>query len=178
MKHLLVITMSAALLSTVVPAGVAVAQQDDHLTCYKIKDSTKFTAEADFSSLNQDPPFPLEPGCKIKGKAKQFCVPADKDNVQNSTAPGPDPNYAVETAGQTLTNDFICYKVKCPKPSAPIADTEVTDQFDTRTLSKFKVKTICTPAVKTCGGAQAPQCNGVCPFNDPCVDGGGFCFCF
>ncbi|TFH25602.1 MAG: hypothetical protein E4H03_00280 [Myxococcales bacterium] len=176
MKRLIVTMMSFIFLATVMPASVAMAQ-NDHLSCYKIKDSTKFSALADLSTLVQDPPFPPAAGCKIAGKAKQFCVPVDKNNVQESDAPGPDPNYFIETAGQTLTNDFICYKVKCPKLTAPISDTEVTDQFDTRVLTKFKSSTICTPAVKTCGGSEAPQCNGVCPFGDPCIDMGGTCGC-
>lgn len=178
MNRLIVTMMGCVFLATAMPASVAIAQQNDHLQCYKIKDSTKFTALADLSTASQDPPFPLALGCKIAGKAKQFCVPVDKDNVQESTAPGPDPNYFVASAGQFLQNDFICYKVKCPKPPVAISDTEVTDQFDTRVLTKFKTSMVCTPAVKTCGGSQAPQCNGVCPFDDPCVDSGGVCVCF
>ena len=42
--------------------------------------------------------------------------------------------------------DRICYDVKCPK--VIIDDQEVTDQFGTRTLTKFKAKMVCTPAVK------------------------------
>jgi hypothetical protein len=29
-----------------------------------------------------------------------------------------------------------------------------------------------------CGDAVAPTSNGTCPFDDPCVSGGDFCFCF
>jgi hypothetical protein len=43
--------------------------------------------------------------------------------------------------------DRVCYKVRCP-PGVDVADQLVTDQFGSRTLSRFKVSMVCTPAVK------------------------------
>jgi len=95
------------------------------------------------------PQFNVEPGCKI-GKAKFFCVPATKTFVSandKATKPptpigAPLPVYAPDS-----TVDRICYKAKCPEPVVP-PDSNVTDQFGNRTLTKFKTKMICTPAVK------------------------------
>lgn len=148
------------------------AQPFDHLKCYRAKDSVKFDGVLNLIP-EQQPPFSLESGCKVKIKAKEFCVAVQKE-VVDTDAPGPGAPYP--TDGIPLERDYICYKVKCPKSEVP--DTEVADQFATRTLSKFKAKKICVPAVKTCAGSEAPECNGVCPFNDPCVDFGGFCGCF
>jgi hypothetical protein len=41
--------------------------------------------------------------------------------------------------------DRICYKVKCPNHPT---NQSVTDQFGTRTLSKFKASLVCTPAFR------------------------------
>jgi len=152
-------------------AGAANAQTYDHLKCYKVKDSAKAKAIVDLTP-EQIPPFQVGPGCKMVVKGKEFCVPADKF-VVDTDAPGQAP---YPTDGVVLQRDYICYKVKCPKVDTP--DTEVSDQFATRTMSKFKVSKLCVPAVKTCQGSEAPTCGGVCPFGDPCVDSGGTCICF
>ena len=61
------------------------AQTYDHLKCYKVKDGQKFKAAiVDLAPLD-DPPFTLEAGCKLKGKAKKLCVPVDK-TVQETDA--------------------------------------------------------------------------------------------
>jgi len=121
------------------------AQVPDHLKCYKIKDPVKLEAVVNLDSRQ----FGFEAGCQVK-PAKMFCVPATKtliSAVDKATGlpitllpiTGPDPG------------DRVCYKVKCPEPFPP--DTQVSDQFGTRTVTKFKAFMLCAPAVK--GGVPA-----------------------
>ncbi len=117
---------------------------NDHLKCYKAKDGNKFKeAIADLVPL-QDPPFPVKPGCKIKLKGKQVCIPVSK-TLNSTSAPAP-----LGLTGLDLVNDYICYKVKCDKQELP--DLVVSDQFGSRTIEKLKaVKWLCAPAVKGAG---------------------------
>jgi len=143
------IALGAAAIAVVLAFGLTMAhaQVADHLKCYKIKDPVKLAAVVDLDS----PQFGLEAGCKVTS-AKMFCVPATKtviSAVDKATGlpitplpvTGPDPG------------DRICYKVKCPEPFPP--DTQATDQFGTRTLTKFKPFMLCAPAVK--GGVPLPR---------------------
>jgi hypothetical protein len=114
------------------------AQPFDHLKCYKVKDPHKFEATADLVPRD-DPPFAVEPGCRVKVTGKKLCVPVDKQLLA-TTAP------VVEFPTAEASSDYLCYKVKCPKGAVP--DLEVTDQFGTRTVSGLRAKEICTPAVK------------------------------
>src|ERR1700720_1597383 len=114
----LAVLLGAALAST------AHGQVFDHLKCMKMTDTLRLRATADFATL--DPQFSGQ-GCLIT-KAKYLCVPATKSNVQPPEAAPLDIN------GQQLQNSFICYKAKCPVTAA---DTAVSDQFGSRTLSRF-----------------------------------------
>jgi hypothetical protein len=120
--------------------SAAHAQVPDHLKCYKIKDPVKLAAIVDLDS----PQFGLEAGCQVK-PAKMFCVPATKTVVSALDKATDLPITPLPISGPD-PGDRICYKVKCPEPFPP--DTEVTDQFGTRTLVKFKTQMLCTPAVK------------------------------
>jgi hypothetical protein len=115
--------------------GGACANQGDHLQCFQIKDTQSFKGTLDLDTAQ----FGLAPGCKAKLKGALFCAPADK-RVLSATAP------AVPFVGQTLTDDRICYHVKCPRPTIP--DTVVTDQFGTRVVKFSKTYYFCTPARK------------------------------
>ncbi|RMF19530.1 MAG: hypothetical protein D6760_13015, partial [Deltaproteobacteria bacterium] len=114
----------------------------DHMKCYKVKDQAKFLAEVDLNALQSE--FGLE-HCVVKGKAKLFCVPVDKD-VTTYTDKSKDGIPPVSYNGPEYTNDRICYKIKCPPPT--INPLQVTDQFGTRNLEKFKPLMLCAPAVK------------------------------
>lgn len=66
----------ASLLIALLPCSAA-AQLFDHLECYKVKDERTFQyAYADLQALQTR--FGLE-NCKIKGRATNFCVPADEE---------------------------------------------------------------------------------------------------
>ena len=179
----------------VLSAAAADAQPTfDHLKCHKIKDPHKLKGTFDPSPALQ-PAF-ADQGCKI-GRGKLFCAPVEKNNVQTKPAP-----QFPALGGQDLTNDFICYKIKCP--SFP-PDTAVTDQFASRTLFKMKAQLLCVPAVKgdattttttttvtvmttttsttttlpnTCQSSTPPQCGGPCPNpDDKCVPVPGTTIC-
>jgi hypothetical protein len=118
------------------------AQLFDHLKCYKVKDEAKFTVDVNLEALQAE--FGMEQ-CAVKGKGKLFCVPTDKtpSNFVDKSKEGIPP---VPFAGQQQTEDRICYKMKCPK--VEIDPLQVTDQFGTRNLAKFKPSLLCTPAIK------------------------------
>ncbi|MEO7589845.1 MAG: phage tail protein, partial [Byssovorax sp.] len=113
---------------------------NDHLECYQVKDPLALTAVVDLAS----PQFGLDPGCKVS-KAKYFCAPAKK-TVISATAKKV-PIVPLPITGPDA-GDRVCYKVKCPLPATAIPDQVITDQFGTRTVSKFKASYLCTPAVK------------------------------
>jgi hypothetical protein len=118
-----------------------VGAESDHLKCYKIKDPLNLGGTIDLDTLQ----FGAESGCSIS-EAKLFCAPASNTSV--SVEDHRTPITPLTVFGSPTTDDRVCYKLKCPgKPS----DQVVTDQFGTRTLSKFKASLVCTPAVK---GAQ------------------------
>lgn len=123
------VAMTCAVLLTGTPF-VAISQVQDHLNCYKVKDQApKATYSADLSGLAP------EPGCVIRVPAKLLCVQTTKSSV-SPTPPGGGPVPAA--AGR-----FLCYKLKCPKPSrAPLA---VSDQFGSRSVVPSTAKLLCAP---------------------------------
>lgn len=173
-----------------VAASTAHGQVLDHLKCHKMKDPLKLKATADFTAL--DSQFSAS-GCTIS-KAKLFCVPATKSNVQPPEA------APLDIDGQQLQNAFICYSAKCPGTPP---DTGVADQFGSRTEIRYSTSLVCAPAIEgtvtttttlqgatttttmsgggtTCGTSAYPECNGPCPTQGSvCADSGnGHCGCF
>jgi hypothetical protein len=122
--------LAAALLFSTAPAQAA---PDDHLDCFKVKDTLKSNAIVDLTTQR----YGVESGCKVKVKSAMLCTPATKV-LASSTAP------ALSFDGQSMTNSKLCYKVKCPKVVLP--NPLVLDQFGQRTLSKLSPKILCTPA--------------------------------
>jgi len=144
-----------ALLASVVLAALASAvhAQSDHLQCHLIADDLRLKGIVDLTS----PQFGLAPGCKIS-RAKYFCVPTAKRVVMATNARTQTPIVPVPVGGPD-PGDRICYVVKCPAVTLP--DREVTDQFGTRSMRRFRPPTLlCTPAVKVqpggCGGPVEP----------------------
>jgi Protein of unknown function (DUF1566) len=124
-----------------VTTAASAPAQTDHLKCYQMRDPLNLAGTADLNT----PQFGGDAGCKIS-KAKLFCVPGTKTNVTATDKTTKNPITLQPVSGPD-PGDRVCYKVKCPIP-AMIPDQEVTDQFGTRTLTKFKVSYLCTPAVK------------------------------
>jgi hypothetical protein len=172
-KRISALLVALGVMSLAIATPVA-AQPFDHLKCYKVKDPHKFEATADLVPRD-DPPFAVEPGCRVKVTGKKLCVPVDKQLLA-TTAP------VVEFPTAEASSDYLCYKVKCPKGAVP--DLEVTDQFGTRTVSGLRAKEICTPAVKgppppfTCTDQTLLTCaQGSCPAGQACGISGLACAC-
>jgi hypothetical protein len=106
----------------------------DHLECYKIKDPLKLRGVVDVDAS----PVANALGCKL-GKARYFCAPASKTVLSS--------NVGTELVpGRELSDDRICYNLRCPKPPPP--DQSVRDQFGQRTVARLAPRLLCTPAVK------------------------------
>jgi hypothetical protein len=114
----------------------------DHYKCYKIKTKEKLKGLVDLDP-SQSPPFPLETGCKIT-KARKFCVPVMKTVTELDTKGTLTPNPGFQ--GDELTQDMICYNIRCAKPVIP--PQAVEDQFGQRTFEFKKAFELCTPARK------------------------------
>jgi hypothetical protein len=131
-----------ALAMLAVIAAPAQAQVPDHLKCYTIKDPLALAGIVDLDS----PQFGLEAGCRIS-RAHLFCVPATKTVVSAMDKKTGMPISPLPVSGPDA-GDRVCYKIKCPvSPPPPPPDTVATDQFGTRTLTKFKASWVCAPAV-------------------------------
>jgi hypothetical protein len=120
--------------------ATSAAAQQDHLKCYKIKDSQ---AKASYTAnVNGLAP---ENGCVIKVPGKLLCVAATKSNV-TPTPPGGGANDPA--------NSFICYKLKCPKGT--LAPINISDQFGTRSAQPGTAKMLCAPIEPTTTTTTAP----------------------
>jgi hypothetical protein len=151
-------TCAAALLLTCALPSTTHAQLD-HLLCNRMIDKTQVKAAVDLFAELQ-PEFNQQ-GCTLV-KPFDFCVPVTKKNVQ--------PPAPLNISGQPLSNDYICYLLKCPdKPVVP--DRIVADQFGRRLQRGYKPYKLCVPAQKApppCGPtSSARQCGGTC--DDPGV---------
>ena len=152
MKKLLLVGVSFLALG---PAGALAQGVFDHLKCHVVKDPLTLKHSLDLDALQPD--F-SDSGCKLRGKAKYFCVPVTKKNVD--PAP-PLPNVV----GQTLQSDYTCYTLKCP--TKPPLEHDVTDQFGgPRHQSKYNTQLLCVPSYKDsrpCGFIGIRMCGGACP---------------
>ncbi|MFQ5478669.1 MAG: Kazal-type serine protease inhibitor domain-containing protein [Candidatus Binatia bacterium] len=143
----------------------------DHLKCFKIKDRRRLGALADLYPL-QNPPFPVDKGCRLKLAAREFCIPVHKELGPSLSAD----IAAVDLTGQDLVNDFLCYRLKCPRTPLPNG-WPVVDQFGRRIVKGFKPLRLCAPARKLpvqqacCDPRQQPGQNGV----PTCVEGATCC---
>ncbi len=146
---------------TLVPVSshAQVGNPFDHLKCYKVKDPTKAAYVADLVPLQQ-PPFSVEPGCKVKVPAKLFCIPVQKMKVQ---PPPP------ATVNGTQAQDYLVYQIKCPQKT-PIEGGQplaVGDQFGSRTLKMGKHQFLMVPAFK-----QSTLCHNSGQAGTPPICGG------
>ncbi len=149
------------------PTSAGTTAPADHLKCYRVGDSFLNT---DLLSLNS-PQFGVEADCQLDGHAIQFCVPVCK----TITGPVPPPT-GTGFVGQALTDDYLCYALKCQQNNAP-KRVGVEDQFAARTVALGLADTLCAPAEKLpppeCGFATgtakiAALCGGACPADEAC----------
>src|SRR5215510_9524092 len=106
--------------------------QFDHLQCFKVKDATTKTSYT-ATLTPSDNAFPVVAGCVVRIPAKLLCIDVQK-TVTLGTPPGADPGNAAQK--------YLCYKVKCPKPSGT---TTVQDQFGSHSLILKSTGLLCAP---------------------------------
>jgi hypothetical protein len=120
-----------AVLGAVTLAVSAFAQPvPDHLGCYKVKDSARgrFTITVTNAGVTQR--------CSVKLPAKVACLETQKsDVVPAPPGGGPSP---------TAAGNFLCYRMKCPRPFPP--DFEMEDQFGRRVVDFRAGQLLCAPA--------------------------------
>lgn len=140
---LLLVALAAAGSLGLAGANLAFAQAsfEDHLKCYKVKDSLKLRATAALDTTR----FGADAGCSI-GKAKLFCTPSTKVLAEATNQGTKSPIDALPVAAPAAPAARICYKVKCP--ATPPDQASLNDQFGTHALSKFKTSFVCTPATE------------------------------
>jgi hypothetical protein len=141
MKKLLTTTLAALTLGAVALLGIAASAEakpmDDHLACFKIKDSAKLRVKLNLLANEAQIRYSIR-GCKMKARADEFCVPATKIVTYGEHNP---------IGGQRLENDFLCYHLRCERQR--YQDRQwVKDQFGRRQIGAFRPTKICTPAWK------------------------------
>jgi hypothetical protein len=131
----------------------------DHLACYKVKDrgsKGRFTMVVTNAGVTQS--------CTAKLPARMACIESVKsDVVPAPPGGGPSPTGA---------GNFLCYTVKCPRPSPP--DFEMEDQFGRRGIDFRKAQVLCAPATRgaptvlppTTTTTTLPGQTGPCDFNE------------
>jgi cysteine-rich repeat protein len=141
-----------------------------HQRCYKAADALKLRS-ADPAWLATLSTQLGNENCRITGGTRYVCVPVTVDavgEVEGSIARGP---YAPVTrtplaTQQAITQERICYKVKCvDRPTINEDTILVTDEYATRQVSSFRSGLVCGPMIRaTCG-------NGTVDFGEDCDDG-------
>jgi hypothetical protein len=128
MKALLASIGVLGALALVVPAA---AQSMDRLACYKVKDSARgrFTMVVTNAGVTQN--------CTAKLPARMACIESSASGV-SPTPPGGGPS-------STDAGNFLCYTVKCARPSPP-AFAMADDLGGSRNVDLRKAQIICTEA--------------------------------
>ena len=176
-------TNIVALVGAMTLATSALAQPaSDHLACYRVKDSVRRGP----STLTLTNAGVTQP-CAIGSRAQLGCLETQTSDVVPAP-PGGGP--APESVG-----DFLCYKLVCPKPFPPAAQT--TDRFGGTRIITFKAaQFLCSPATRStetiastttttlAAGAcdfnsDSRRCEGTCGNGGHCsaVTSGGACEC-
>jgi hypothetical protein len=124
--------------SLILATAPAATGADDHYKCWKVKDSSRFTATMELAVLHPD--LDLDPACKVVGRARIYCAPAEATVTDSS-----DPGAVLDLPGQGLTDDRLCYKLKCPRGARP-GDVDVLDPFGDHRLRGLRPVMVCTNA--------------------------------
>ncbi len=162
----------SCLLSVALVAVLSVsahAQPTTHLKCYKAKDPLLLRGpgpawlELDAGSFGEE-------YCRIVGGFRLVCVPSAAEvngplegkmegGAFTPLTPQPLPSEEV------LEQDRLCYKIRCLGHPPINAQTAFTDQFGSRSLSRYKPYLVCGPAeASLCG-------DGNIDFGEDCDDG-------
>jgi len=132
------IVASAVLWLLTSGAARAASQTSDHMKCYRVTDRDGAAAVADFDTAQ----LGLVPGCKLRAKSRELCVPVTSDVIGSAET-------ADAVTGENLADQRLCYRIKCPKGSLP--PMQVSDRFGTRSLLPGQAKRFCTSVVPATG---------------------------
>ena len=117
------------------------AQEADHLTCFKVKDTAKVKGEetVDLVFPGLQPPKGVD-GCEVKKAEKLVCLSTIKDNGNDGRGPGLAPAY-------------VCYTVECPEDAFTARAFDAITQFGTHriaagTLGSEDAQLLCAPATQ------------------------------
>jgi hypothetical protein len=171
MKSLL---RSIGVLGALALAVPTFAQSMDNLACYKVRDSARgrFTMVVTNAGVTQN--------CTAKLPAKMACIESSVSSV-SPAPPGGGPS-------SSAAGSFLCYIVKCGRPSPPTFDM-ADDLGGSRNVDLRKAQLVCTEATR---GAPVPgpsprpsttttTLGGPCHFDDSSrtcegsCGGGGHC---
>ena len=127
------------------PPTPPIEDPDSHLTCFKGKVPKKyrFRALIALKANNWQLNYSVDK-CKVNPKNIQFCVPSTKQIIATST------DRPKLPPAQMITNDFICYFIRCGViPHVPDSQVAI-DQFGRKELKIVKDKAfkVCVPAWK------------------------------
>lgn len=176
-----VTTTSSTTTSSTTTSSTTLLPVTTHLKCYRVMDSLRLKGPLP-SWLDLDSPqFGIE-HCRISGSFRLLCVPVTKtitaeiEGAFGRLAPF-EPLTAVPiTNAQELTQEQICYRIRCENrlPSPPNPSGLFTDQFGTRELKKFKPIILCGPAIQSlCGDGEvgpAEECDDGNTISGDCCD--------
>jgi hypothetical protein len=114
--------------------SAALAQTENALACYRVKD-TGARGRASLTVSNAG----VAQTCTVKLPAVVGCLQSALGNV---TPPGPGGGPAATAAG-----DFLCYRLKCPKPVPP--GVQMTDDLGGQRVVTFhRAHLVCLPAAR------------------------------
>jgi hypothetical protein len=198
----LLVPVFAALAVAAAPGWTQAPPVFDHLKCFQVADRQlgNTIVLADLFP-RQGPPF-ADQTCRVKLRARRFCVDVAKTEVAG--APFPPLDIAAGDA-----RDYFCYRLRCPKEfrgkGLPI---EVEDQFGRRRIAVKDADVLCAPAERgtpgptptatltasprpsatptptvtptpgPCGLVGGAMCMGDCPADRVCLFDGDACGCF
>jgi cysteine-rich repeat protein len=138
------------------------------LQCFRMSDPVRLKAPAPWIDL--DSPQLQAEQCAIVGSFRLVCIPVRETitrPIQEAVGPTaykpftPTP-LPVEEA---VTQDRICYRIRCKTGSLPDPATKFIDEFGGRTVTKTSSYLLCGPAVKSLCG------DGVVDPGEECDDG-------
>jgi streptogramin lyase len=154
MKLARTVAMSVLVLHAVVFRPSAFAAEADDLFCHRVDDTLEVDALLDVVASGH-PEFARN-GCTLT-RAVEVCTPATPSNLTP-----PPPFTAI--AGKPLSNDYVCYAVRCP--AAKRSDSLATDPFGARVQRSNHPLKLCVPArigPAPCARVASRQCGGECP---------------
>lgn len=134
----------ALALTLFLPLPAIAEADDDHLLCFKIKDPLKLSGIVALSAEPDVQPLVPSGSCTL-GTAQEYCRAVGADVVSATNRATGQPIDLLPVDGRPGPGDRVCYKLKCAAGAA--AGREVSDRFGTRTLSRFRVSQLCTPAI-------------------------------